>query len=398
MSRISRSRSVAVALAACLTAAGMFVGAAPALAADGPTGSARMSGPANYCTTDWVDEGGDTVTYDGAFTAGAKFISASIEERDASDSVIVVEERQPNGTIIRRSPMPLTSANGRITVDEALGTFSGSSILRRLEDGTTATQKVTDHIVMTITLELGGVRTTLESNQIFVDSKPPNITGFKTRTTKDVEVVFSEPVFNDKGDAASDWTVDGTPATSVSAPAPVSEKRSIHLDLGELTEDQEPVVDYAPSIGPVGSTRDVYRDCVRHILLNDGTRTQSAIDETPPRIPRISQIDGKDATDDLVASRNAAPMIAIDQVTNGHTADVYLESDGTTGLQPATDTKLNPQPIVAASGATFQLPALGGDGERTFCTRPRPTPTATRAWTRTTGPSATTTRPTASIP
>ncbi len=105
---------------------------------------------------------------------------------------------------------------------------------------------------------------------------------------------------------------------------------------------------------------------MRHILLNDGTRTQSAIDETPPRIPRISQIDGKDATDDLVASRNAAPMIAIDQVTNGHTADVYLESDGTTGLQPATDTKLNPQPIVAASGATFQLPALGGDGERTF--------------------------------
>ncbi len=109
---------------------------------------------------------------------------------------------------------------------------------------------------MTITLELGGVRTTLESNQVFVDSKPPNITGFKTRTTKDVEVVFSEPVFNDKGDAASDWTVDGTPATSVSASAPVSEKRSIHLDLGELTEDQEPVVDYAPSIGPVGSTRE----------------------------------------------------------------------------------------------------------------------------------------------
>ncbi len=59
-------------------------------------------------------------------------------------------------------------------------------------------------------------------------------------------------------------------------------------------------------------------------------------------------------------------MIAIDQVTNGHTVDVYLESDGTPGLQPATDTKLNPQPIVAASGATFQLPALGGDGERTF--------------------------------
>ncbi len=157
------------------------------MAAVAPTGwSAEMSGPANYCATDWVDKGGDTVTYSGEFTDGATFIEASIEEREADGSVIFVDERQSNGKVFRRSPMPLTQntpshpgGNGRITVDEAAGEFSGSTILRSLEDGTTATQRVTDHIVMTITLEMGGERTTLVSNKVFVDFEPPEDRGLQ---------------------------------------------------------------------------------------------------------------------------------------------------------------------------------------------------------------------------
>lgn len=332
-----RSKGLWLAAVSALVAS-LLVPGLPALGADGdkPIVAPELSAPSGKCA---IKSGNELLRFSGFATPGATLHKVYLRDLDADgDQIGGLRD------ITARNQVSI-AADGAISGSTPAGPFNDVSRIAAVST------------VMVV--KLSGVSSDPgESTSVPFDEVRPMYSGARTAGERLVVVEFSEPVTAPEGNFAQDWLVNGDPAILMSGGGATRT-----LTVGSaLGEDDTPLVRYKPI-----PTHGGYQDCAGNQLATGGALPQHvALDRTPPRLPSLDSIDGSSTGSDIY-STNPAPTATVSDLTPGHTAELYLETEPGTGLSVEDDMLVGEETAGSSGEVTFPaIEPLTDDGVFNF--------------------------------
>ena len=293
----------------------------------------RVGGSVNDASMPYVAKNGDVLTFGGQI-----FKNGSSTTLDSTAKVSCIVDSLRDGHRIGEQSFKCSNSNGTIS-GMAAPTFASGADAAQL--------RVT-------TVDAGGNTATSLSNTIVVDNIVPQLDFARTglggstpsdRDAKTVRVKLREPVIG--GFNAADFTVHNGPVTfPVSAVffdgTGTTFGQTLVLTLADpIGRNDTPIVDYHVPSAPAA------QDAAGNLMLSSSLTSHDGI---VPTLPMITQIDGKSISDDgQYYDNNASPTYSLSNLTSDETTTLYADTDGTPGLQTASDLTLC---SVRATGST----------------------------------------------
>ncbi len=321
-----------------------FIGGSPSLAA-APQLSPTIIPPADQTAV----KDGDWITFGGTVAPGASLVNATLRFLDRAGEPV-------------RDDLDISSEM-QFVDGQIQGTTRLSSFDDLANDGT---------VLVLVTAEQGGDRTTATSNPLTVDLRIPLIQREAMVAPDRVQVTFTEAVHVPQaiGDSIVDWLFcpdpscnpnnDGLPFMSVEGSG--ASRNLVVAPPLKMDEDGTPNVQYKPLF-----PRTPYRDRAGHIL--DSSRTKIAIDKIAPALPSLEQVAGKTNTQlkATIHSNDSTPSARLTGLRAGHVGQLWLESGDVagSGFGPTTDVLLGEATADADGVALIEVSddhAIGDDG------------------------------------
>ncbi len=334
-SAMRRTLTIAVSLALFLGALGAPTGALAAGAFPAPT----LTDPTGKPSTDGTEQ----VAFGGTTEPGATKIQARILRLDADGLIITTDN---NGH----------SFNDDVT---SLLTISSEGVIRGSAFAGVIPSRTEALSLLVKVQNPDGSTVEGRSPALPYDNDPPKISGYELVDVDTIRVLFSEDVtyrtplgFSSAGSTA-DWTVSlggaNNPVVNVTG---AGDERLLTL-FNDFDEDDTPNVLFT-----VQNVDRRYEDVHGRRLNNDTTRV--AVDRIAPDVPTIASIAGRNSTQ--VTANETNPIVVVSGLTNGHSGQLFEETDGVSGLSSG-DSAVSAKVLGSGGSATldFSGPSEGSN-------------------------------------
>lgn len=285
------------------------IGAPSGALAAGATPEPTLTEPTGKPSTN----GTVRLDFAGSVEPGAAKIKARVLRLDADGNVI---DRRDNGQSFNDDVTSLLN----IAPD---GTISGGAIPGHIPSRTESLALLVEVQNPDGSLAEG------RSAPLPYDNDDPAIVRYELIGPDTIRVVFSEPVTymttlgSGSSGSALDWTVtlgdENNPVMQVTG---TGAERFLTL-FEEYAEDDTPSVRFF-----VRNVDRHYADIHDHRINNDITRV--ALDRILPAMPRIASMGGRTSNQVIANERN--PIVVVEGLSTGHSAQIFEEDDGVAGL------------------------------------------------------------------